>query len=707
MSGRRLLVMAILWLTLAHTWVPGAPLRPAPAIVPEASPSGAPDAEHHRLTNLPHVYINTFTGLDVSSKETQVWARLWMVDEQDQVSFYDSITIRGRGNSTWGLQKKPYRIKFAKKTRFLGPNHANAKKWTLLANHADKTLMRNALASYIGDLCGQTFTPAAQFVDLTLNGNYLGCYQLSDQVDVRKGRVNISEQDYPLTDGSNISGGYLLEADGFLDFVDGVNGWRTSNKGVPIRIHYPDEEELVPRQLTYIRNYVNAFEGRLLNNRFDAANSYRHYVDSTSLVSWYLTSEIAANPDYVWSMYFYKERDDQHLYFGPVWDCDIAFDNDNRMQGSGHDPQRELMVDIGFTNNGMNQWIARMWQDEWFQQLVFNSYARLYSNGLEQKLLNKVDSLSQLLQQSQQLNYERWNIRQRTLREVVIYSTYDEYVEQLRRYIRIRVPALLEAFALRQSGDVDLDQYIRIEPEFVSVPHYFYTIANAGTGTVCDVNQQNQLVGNGRLAGSQRQQWQIVTLQNGYHQLLNRMTGLALTDPTVGTATATTNLGTQLTVAQPDSADKAQQWHLVRQAAGRYNLNNRKTDHTANLSSGNAANGTGILSYTNDSRNADSRNRLWTISYADSLALDTPIRDIVGDDMDYALAYDPQGQRLHFGADDLSRLSFTAVVYDRAGRPVLSFKASQEASVAQLPRGLYIVSWQWQGRRHSAKFIRQ
>ena len=698
--------MAILSLGLARAAVPGASPSGVSAAVPEGSPSGVQDAEHHRLTNLPHVYINTFTGQDVYSKETQVWARLWMVDEQDHVSYYDSITIRGRGNSTWSLQKKPYRIKFATKTRFLGPDHVNAKKWTLLANHGDKTLFRNALASYVGDLCGQAFTPAAKFVDLTLNGNYLGNYQLSDQVDVRKGRVNISEQDYPLNAGSNITGGYLLEADGFADFVENVTGWRTGNRGVPITIHYPDEEEIVPRQLNFIRNYVNAFENRLLNNNFEAANSYRQYVDSTSLVSWYLTSEIVANPDCLWSLYFYKDRDDQRLFFGPVWDCDIAFDNDNRLEDSRHDPQRELMADIAFSNNGMDQWVARLWQDEWFQQLVFSNYVRLYTDGLEQKLLNKVDSLSQLLQQSQQLNYERWNIRQRTLREVVIYSTYDEYVEQLRRFIRIRVPALLEAFALRQAGEVDIDQYIRIEPEFVAVPHYFYTIANVGTGTVCDVSQQNLLVGNARVSDSQRQQWRIVTLQNGYHQLLNRMTGLALTDPTVGPSTATTNQGTQLAVAQPDSADKAQQWHLVRQAGNRYNLNNRKTDHTANLSNGNAANGTSILSYTNDSRNAESRNRLWTISYADSMVVDSPVHDIVRNDMDYALAYDRQGQRLHFGADDLSLLDFTATVYDQAGRPVLSFVASQGISVARLPSGLYVVSWQWQGRRHSAKFMR-
>lgn len=170
---------------------------------------------YHRLTNLPHVYISTFDGKDVTSNTNEVYARLYVVDESDVATAYDSIAIRGRGNSTWILDKKPYRIKFKDKTRFLGPDRANAKKWTLLANHGDKTLIRNALASYIGDLCGQTFTPAAKFVDLTLNGDYRGCYQISDQIEVRKKRVDVEE------------GGYLLEADGFCDF------WLVDSTGRP------------------------------------------------------------------------------------------------------------------------------------------------------------------------------------------------------------------------------------------------------------------------------------------------------------------------------------------------------------------------------------------------------------------------------------------------------------------------------------------
>ena len=97
-----------------------------------------------RYTNLPTLYIDTYGNKAITSKTTYIYCTLRYVDEQDQVTVYDSVQIRGRGNSTWSLSKKPYKLKFNEKERFLGPDRANAKKWTLLANAADKSLIRNA-----------------------------------------------------------------------------------------------------------------------------------------------------------------------------------------------------------------------------------------------------------------------------------------------------------------------------------------------------------------------------------------------------------------------------------------------------------------------------------------------------------------------------------------------------------------------------------
>ena len=294
---------------------------------------------HARLTNLPHIYIDTFTGEDIWSKYTTVLARMWYVDEADNVSFFDSLEVRVRGNSTANLAKKPYKLKFASKVKLLGKGYANTKKWTLMANHGDKTLLRNAITSLMGERAGLPFNPAAKFVDLTVNGSYVGNYQLSDQVDVRPHRVNVVEQDYPLNYDSNITGGYLLEVDGFNDFMQGISGFFTNRISAPVRIHYPDEDEIDQSQYHYTRNHVQEFENRLFSDSFtDPQMGYRQLVDSTTLANWYICTEVSGNVDGFFSTYFYKEQDDDRLYWGPLWDYDIAYNNDNRTdRGGGND----------------------------------------------------------------------------------------------------------------------------------------------------------------------------------------------------------------------------------------------------------------------------------------------------------------------------------------------------------------------------------
>ena len=132
-----------------------------------------------RLSNLPHIYIYTKNGASITSKKTWINASLLYIDENDVVTNYDALQIRGRGNSTWNRNpsKKPYRIKFAEAVEFLGPEYANARNWTLMANTYDKTLMRNGLTSELSEFCGMEFNVAHKYVDVTLNGEYIGTYE--------------------------------------------------------------------------------------------------------------------------------------------------------------------------------------------------------------------------------------------------------------------------------------------------------------------------------------------------------------------------------------------------------------------------------------------------------------------------------------------------------------------------------------------------
>ncbi|MCR4613969.1 MAG: CotH kinase family protein [Bacteroidaceae bacterium] len=641
---------------------------------------------YERVTNLPHIYIQTENGRAITSKEQYINSTLWYVNETDNVVRYDSVSIRGRGNSTWSLAKKPYRIKFPIKQKFLGKGYARAKKWTLLANAADKTLIRNAVTREMGEWLGLKNNPAAIFADLTLNGTFQGNYQISDQVEVRAHRVNIAEQDYPLTETSDITGGYLLEVDGF---ADGNTFW--SSHGLPVRIHYPDEEEIASSQNQYIRDYINNFETVLFGDDFtDPEKGYHHWVDSLSLVNWLIATEVSANIDGYYSTYFYKDRQDSTLYFGPLWDYDIAYDNDYRISGN----VRRLMSNDGYGD--MKEWVNRMWQDPWFGRLVCNRFKEVVDGNMKGFLFEKIDSLTELLQESQQLNYRKWGIQTRMYHEIVLYSSYDQYITDLKNFIDQHIDWLATAFESKRVKEPT--------PPF-HAERYYYTIRNSRTSTLFDRNDDNVC---GWADDKERltQEWTITPVGD-YFFIQSRMDGLALCDPTEGESTATTNVGTQLCVATPDSTDMRQLWTLRPQGTdGLYNLINPATEHTANLSGGGSANGTPILSYTTNAANSSSGNRLWRITPTEPLPDDGPETDIasVTEPEAYAMAYNPLLHQLHFAAEDPAQLTFTATVYAADGTRLRSFRASETLSVADLPTGIYIVSWNVSGKTRSAKF---
>ncbi|MBR5240701.1 MAG: CotH kinase family protein [Muribaculaceae bacterium] len=245
--------------------------------------------KYPQITNVPTIYINTEGGVPVVSKEDYVTA---YVSVRGAENADDNITdvlaeIKGRGNSTWGMAKKPYRLKFDKKIKFLG-NEAKEKNWVLLANYADKTLMRNALAFETArNMFEFGFTPSVTFVDVVLNGENLGNYMLTDQVEVKSKRVPVTEQDETTTiNDPEITGGYLIEVDGF---ADSEISWFQTTKGMKVTIKYPKDDEINSDQSYYISNYTQQMENALFSTSYtNAETGWRKYIDEASMVDWYI-----------------------------------------------------------------------------------------------------------------------------------------------------------------------------------------------------------------------------------------------------------------------------------------------------------------------------------------------------------------------------------------------------------------------------------
>ena len=651
------------------------------------------NADWDRVSNLPALYINTQYNQSIVSKTDYIYCTIHYTDEEDVTTQYDQVQIRGRGNSTWNMPKKPYRIKFASKEKFLGKGYAKAKKWTLLANAADKTMIRNAVTFAMGEFTSLKFNPAYKFVDLFLNGTYQGTYQISDQIDVRPHRVNITEQDYPTTEESNITGGYLMEVDGFKD----GNCFTTSFYNAPIRIHYPDDEEINDAQNTYIRQYMYQWEQVLHSNNFaNTTGGYRSLVDTMSLADWYICTEVSANIDGFFSTYCYKEQDNLRLFFGPLWDYDIAYNNDYRVRTEKEYSSSVncLMSDIAYS--GSKNWVNRMWEDPWFQRFIYSRYTDLLDLGLVDYMHQTIDSLNTLLQASQKLNYEKWGINTRVYHEMILYSSYDQYITDLKQFITDHCAWLKEAFANKKP----------VEPTPPFAPkEYFYHIINKGSGKAIDVQGTNVVqYDNIRERGSE--DWYIRSVGD-YYQLINHDNGMALNDPTEGEVGPTTNLGARLNTVAPDENDARQLWNLVPQGTdGYYNLENIYSEHIANLEGGRSDNNTSILSYSNDNRNGSSNNRLWYIAATNVLPEEffTSVEKLDPEPEEYALAYNPATKMLHFASATPEALTFSANVFSVNGMRIGTFKANEEFSMASSPSGIYIVTWNVGGKTRSIKF---
>lgn len=402
------------------------------------------DSQFYQITNLPTVVINTKGAQEVTSKEEELSSVVYIVSEEGKKLLATEKTgVRGRGNASWNFPKKPYRLKFDEKQQLLDAP-AKAKKWTLINNYGDKTLMRNILAFELSRRFGLAYTPYCHPVDVVLNGEYRGCYQLCDQIEVNKNRVNITEMEPEDVALPELSGGYLIEVDAYAS-TEASHFYSTL--GTPVTIKSPDDEDIVNAQTRYITDYFNRMENAVFASNFaDPETGYRRYLDLDSFLKHFMVGEMSGNTDTYWSVYMTKDRESDKFFTGPVWDFDIAFDNDQRTypieahtdyifasKGSvASEAMRQIVNRIVKEDDGARQRLLELWSE-----------ARNTKGIDETSLLEYVDKTVELLNESQKLNFLRWNILSERVHENPQASgSYEGEVAIVKNFIRKRLPQM-------------------------------------------------------------------------------------------------------------------------------------------------------------------------------------------------------------------------------------------------------------------------
>lgn len=395
-------------------------------------------------SGIPTFFVQTQSGSVESihsSKQLSESGKLLIMDSRGR-SYFEGIIdeIHCRGNSSFDkTEKKSYTISLNKSMDLF--EMGKAKKWLLIANAFDDTLVRNASAFFIAELLKLPYTPKFQYVDVYINGNFVGNYLLSEKVEIGKNRVNIrnlekevvslnkncnladtdffmeqqgrlfSPKGYHIEkEPEDISGGYLLELETSDRYGLEASGFLTSRMQ-PVVFASPKYASY--NQVSYIAGLYQDFEDAVFSA--DGSNPYTgkmyyEYIDVDSFARKYLLEELVKNLDASFtSQYIYKYDDSisSKFYAGPCWDYDksiaasgITEDGINLNDPKGlYAAVQEKESDI---------WYA-LYQHKDFRKTV----AAIFFKELEPHLKNNCEKIffeySKNIRSSNDCNMIRWN----------------------------------------------------------------------------------------------------------------------------------------------------------------------------------------------------------------------------------------------------------------------------------------------------------
>jgi hypothetical protein len=379
------------------------------------------------VSNLPVMAIVTPNSAPIVSRDDWITGATYtLYDSEQQLqngqSLKGNTDIKGRGNTTWELfPKKPYALKLAKNGQNALQGLPAHRRWALLANYADKSLLRNAVAFAIGQLFdGLQWTPHGAHAVLFLNGEYQGLYQLVEQVKIDANRVPVAST----ISKKNPDGGYLLEVDTRYDEIFHF----TTTHGVPVCCSDPDEdlEDVIDR----IKADVQRAEDALYAPTFrDPVTGYRNYFDVGSCVDYYLVNEIIKNPDTDY-MFFYYNPTAGKYFMGPLWDFDISLGNNN--------DDIDNRWPTGFMGRNETFWLPRLMDDPDFVALV---KARWNEKKVAVRaLLQYINDEAQRLNTAQTLNFAMWDIlNQLVWPEATVKGSYAAEITYLHDWLQERL----------------------------------------------------------------------------------------------------------------------------------------------------------------------------------------------------------------------------------------------------------------------------
>jgi len=287
------------------------------------------------------------------------------------------------------------------------------------------------------------FTPCSQHINVYKNDDYLGLYQMSDQMERAKGRIEVDKlQAADGDDPTKITGGHIIE-------TDLHEGSFYSSHGIKMSHKYPKDDDCTSAQYRYIENFINEAENVLYGSNYkDPVNGWRKYFDEKTLADFIIIKELCGDMDGYTSTYFYKRRGVDKLFFGPIWDVDKGWDNDKRVPHYSYQPLSSLMIYAGFyMPSYVNpDWFHRFWKDESFRKFVAARWAAK-KEQLIATINRELDNMPKAMHKAIEANFTVWEFYYQYSDEAKMPAkTYELEIERMRTLTKNRAALLDRLF---------------------------------------------------------------------------------------------------------------------------------------------------------------------------------------------------------------------------------------------------------------------
>ena len=382
---------------------------------PSDTPDYLPlDDSEYPYANLPRVVIETEDFREIRDTETKIPARFQIYGKNKPESDVMFLTIKGRGTSSFkAMPKNSFKLEFDEKEAFFGM--PKDKEWAVIANFADRTMLRNFATCRLSEWLGFDYSPKGQFVELYLNKNYMGIYLFSETIKAATNRVDIKKTPHS----------YLIEKTSYTQ--NGKNYVTTQNENL-FRVRYPKNLDESTEKI--LIDHLDSTE-EILGNESASLEQINSLISPKEFYLYYWMQEFAKNSDGAFHRsVFLNWTQGEPIKFGPIWDLDMGY-------GSNF-YEKEISPYTG--------WLIK--KSGWFQDILKRkthwAEASLYwkeNRNYFEQFVDSLDLYANIIRKATLNEFKRWDVLNNTefwgYKEP--YHNYDEALDSLKSWTRQRI----------------------------------------------------------------------------------------------------------------------------------------------------------------------------------------------------------------------------------------------------------------------------